>query len=77
MRHGGRVLDKAEAYVTEEVFEVMTSGVVMSVQDGGVQVLLLMVSLSVVKLREENMYNNQPTASWIKLFFSMTHPAGR
>ena len=67
----------AEAYVTEEVFEVMTSGVVMSVQDGGVQVLLLMVSLSVVKLREENMYYNQPTASWIILFFSMTHPAGR
>jgi hypothetical protein len=67
----------AEAYVTEEVFEVMTSGVVMSVQDGGVQVLLLMVRLSVVKLREENMYNNQLTASWIVLFFRLTHPAGR
>ena len=58
----------AEAYVTEEVFEVMTSGIVMSVQDGGIQVLLLMVSLSVVKLWEENMFNNQPRASWRVLF---------
>lgn len=37
-------------HVAEEVLEVVASGVVVGIQDGGVQVLLLVISLPVVEL---------------------------
>lgn len=37
-------------YIAEEVFEVVASGVVMSIEDCGIQVLLFMISLSVGEL---------------------------
>lgn len=37
-------------YVAEEVLEVVASGVVIGIQDSGVQVLLFMISLPVVEL---------------------------
>lgn len=41
-------------YVAEEVLEVVTSGVVVGIQDSGVQVLLFMISLPVVELSTTN-----------------------
>lgn len=41
---------KQYTYVAEEVFEVVASGIVVSIQNGGVEVLLLMISLPVVQL---------------------------
>lgn len=38
------------AYVAEEVLEVVASGIVVGIQNGGIQVLLLMISLPVVEL---------------------------
>lgn len=38
-------------YVTEEFFEIVASGIVMGIQNGGVQVLLLMISLPVIQLQ--------------------------
>lgn len=37
-------------YVAKEVFEVVASGVVVGIQNGGIQVLLLVISLPVVEL---------------------------
>lgn len=37
-------------YVAEEVFEVVASGIVVGIQNSGVLVLLLMISLPVVEL---------------------------
>lgn len=37
-------------YVAEEFLEVVASGVVVGIQDGGVHVLLLMISLLIVEL---------------------------
>ena len=37
-------------YVAEEVFEVVASGIVIGIQNSGILVLLLMISLPVVEL---------------------------
>lgn len=70
-------------YVAEEVLEVVASGVVVCIQNSGVHVLLLMISLPVVQLSMAIGYNycthlgiKTQTVNMLILKVQLTHLAG-